>query len=585
MPKIAYGLQFPDNITPLQIELHCFKRHVDKLNPLPKTEGGEVHFWKIAAWAWPWNAKRQTGFNRNPWSERIVDAYCRHPYLAISGCGKSGKSDTMAALLLLDWMADPVNTLTLLTSTDLEGGKKRIWGKILKYANAPAFQGGPWLFRNAPPSMKSTHPKATEVSGIYLIPSSPKYAAEACGKIIGLRNKRVRLGADEMSDISQSVVEAAFGNLSTNPYFRMVGMANFCSLYDPFGIFSTPKNGWNNVSPDSGTWETARGACLQLDGMEAYEINPEGELPILSGAKIDEQYGPNPERDPKFWRFVRSFPIPSGSEFTVFSEADIESTGSREPVIWKYEPTVICGVDPSFTANGDRAIAYFAKVGTDKDDKWRICFDEAVILKADATLLAEVPASYQRISQFIKEAEARGLKPENCAVDVTGGGRAFCDTLEMEWESGFIAVPFGGKATDDPVSQSDERPCHEVYENMATQLWFDTKTYLDYQQIRNVTIDLAKELCARRLDQNSGKRLRLESKSDMIKSASRMRDRSPDLADAAVLAVHVARKRFGLEPGMDAPKNERKSVKWRQWFKRMDVAGRVHNNLGVDNRI
>jgi len=51
-------------------------------------------------------------------------------YLAIIGSANSSKTEIGAMWGIISWMADPANTLVLVTSTTLKDSRKRMWGRI-----------------------------------------------------------------------------------------------------------------------------------------------------------------------------------------------------------------------------------------------------------------------------------------------------------------------------------------------------------------------------------------------------------------------------------------------------------------------
>jgi hypothetical protein len=58
----------------------------------------------------------------------------------------------------------------------------------------------------------------------------------------------------------------------------------------------------------------------------------------------------------------------------------------------------------------------------------------------------------------------RDISPNNVALDSTGAGAPFCDVLAGEWESSFMRVTFGGKASDKRVSMNSQLTGAELYE-------------------------------------------------------------------------------------------------------------------------
>jgi hypothetical protein len=92
----------------------------------------------------------------------------------------------------------------------------------------------------------------------------------------------------------------------------------------------------------------------------------------------------------------------------------------------------------------------------------------------------------------------------------------------------------------------------ELYTNRVSELWFVGKELMRTHQVSGINSDLAQEMCARNYDliKSSSLKVKIESKGDF---KSRF-GRSPDLADAAFLALDCARQRLGLV-AVDPPKD------------------------------
>jgi hypothetical protein len=99
-----------------------------------------------------------------------------------------------------------------------------------------------------------------------------------------------------------------------------------------------------------------------------------------------------------------------------------------------------------------------------------------------------------------------------------------------------------------PVSMFSQEPANERYADRVSELWYVGQEFLRNYQLKGVTPELAKELTARHyvtVKHSSGLRIRVESKADM---ASRTQ-KSPDVADAAMILVDLCRTRLGAIPG------------------------------------
>jgi hypothetical protein len=176
-----------------------------------------------------------------------------------------------------------------------------------------------------------------------------------------------------------------------------------------------------------------------------------------------------------------------------------------------------------------------------------IYFSELVILEEDVTNKAE-PRNFQIARKYKEHCEKRGVSPENAAFDGTGGGITFADIVHKIWHPDVLAVSFSGHATDLPTSLYNSDPARDRYENRVSELWYVGQEFLRNYQLKGVIPELAKELTARHYDtvkHSSGLRIRVESKEDMRGRTQK----SPDVADAAMILVDLCRTRLGAIPG------------------------------------
>jgi hypothetical protein len=261
--KFLYGRDWGE-LPDLMIELKCF--HM-RLSVADGGLGQAEHFWNIAAMLWPATSRKP--FLRNPWGERMIEEWCSHNFSSVSGCASSSKTDTAAVWGIVNWLAAPLDTKVLCTSTTLRESRKRIWGSIEDYWNAlpdeiraiGKLASSFGLIR----LNEATGVRGSEKCGIELIPGEKKREKEATGKIIGIKNKRVILIADELPELSPAIMQAAISNLTANPYCQAIGLGNPASYYDAHGIFATPKAGWKSVTPEDYEWDTIYGHAIRFD--------------------------------------------------------------------------------------------------------------------------------------------------------------------------------------------------------------------------------------------------------------------------------------------------------------------------------
>jgi len=253
---------------------------------------------------------------------------------------------------------------------------------------------------------------------------------------------------------------------------------------------------------------------------------------------------------------VRAVFFDSDEDVGIYSENEITNSGCMHKVKWGSQMVKVAGLDPAFTNGGDRTILYTGYVGTDDTGQYVFEFGKSFQLNDDATNKA-VPRSYQIVQQIKKICEKEGVAPDDLAVDATGAGSSFCDVLAGEWSPRFLRVTFGGKPSEKRVSVNSQLTGIELYTNRVSELWFVGKELMRTRQIFGVDNDLAQEIIGRNYElvKTGSLKVRIESKPEFKQRIGK----SPDLADAAFLALDCARQRHGMmamEPRIIDP-NER----------------------------
>ena len=540
----------------------------------------EYYFWRICDELWNHDELPEPLMVRHPWAEQMIWAALNNKYLAIGGSASSGKSHTMAAWGIVNWLSQPKDTLVLMTSTTLREARKRIWGSVLSLLSV--VEGAPIKIRDSIGSAAYVSEKGTliERAGLSLIASERSKTREAVGKLIGIKARRTLLIADELSELSESILQAGLTNLSKNPEFQLIGMSNPNSRFDAFGVWSEPINGWDSVDTNNqDDWTTKWGGdYIRLDGERSPNILA-GEVlyPWLpTEEKINEDKALLGPESRGYMRMVRAVFFDSDETQGIYGENELTISKAMSQVSWKGQPIYLAGIDPAFTNGGDRTILFTAAVGYDSTGQFVIEFGESIHLNDDASNKA-VPRTYQIVRQIKEHCTRRNILPENVSVDATGAGAPFCDVLAGEWSDRFLRVSFGGKASDRRVSANSKAIGEELYVNRVSELWFVGKELMRTRQVFGIKHDLAQEITSRNYDlvKSGTLRVKIESKQEF---KSRF-GKSPDLADAAFLALDLARQRLGLvavDPPNEAEKNnprQRRTIK--------SLRGALQNNDAV----
>ena len=516
----------------------------------------EYYFWRLCDELFNHDDLPEPLMVRHPWAEEMIRAVIRNKYVSIGGAASSGKSHTMAAWGIISWLSAPRDTLVLLTSTTLREARKRIWGSVISLLSV--IEGAPIKIRDSIGNAAYINEQGNliERAGLSLIAAEKSKTREAVGKFIGIKQKKVILICDELSELSEAILQAGLSNLSKNPTFQMIGMSNPSSRFDAFGVWSEPKNGWDSVDTNvDDKWTTKwNGKYLRFDGERSPNVTANEVIyPWLpTTEKLNEDKALLGQESRGYMRMVRAVFFDSDEAEGIYSEAELSRSGSLGKIEWSGKPTAIAGLDPAFTNGGDRTILYTGFVGYNKAGHYCVMLDEALQLNDDATNHA-VPRTYQIVRQVKEACQKRKILPQDVAVDATGAGAPFCDVLAGEWSDEILRVSFGGRASDKRVSANSKLIGTELYVNRVSELWFVGKELVRTKQFYGIDNVLAQEITGRNYDMVKGGtlRMKIESKPEY---KSRF-GRSPDLADAAFLCLDLARQRHGLvavEPVEDA---------------------------------
>jgi len=552
---VRYGFVYPPGTADWTIELHAYR------SIAPDGTLREDNFRRAAQMFF---SKSSEPFVWHPWADSMLHECCTSQFVGFAGCGSSGKSDFMAVWILLNWLAAPYHTLGLLTSTSIRDSKKRVWGAVQRYWPAIKAVAPAKLTDTPTPAIYVMRDGARmEQAGIYLIPAEAKKTAEVTGKMRGMKAPRVFLAADELSELSHSLLDTAISNLSNNAVLHICAAANPVSYYDPFGKFVEPKDGWSSVSVNDDRWETKLGGvCLHFDALRNPNyIARENLWPIQKFEKIDDAVERLGEDSPMFWRDFRGFWPPQGVSKAIYSESEIIKFKGDQPPVWQGGTTRIAGIDPSFVSGGDRCVLYVGSYGLNRDGNEQVSFDTFHYIEDDAS--SKDPRTFQVAQKIATILDREKVKMQYVGVDVTGGGVPFCDALSRVLGSNeFLRVHFGGSPTERPLSAYDSTQAKDKYINRVTELWFGAKEYLQNGQLRGIVPDLAQEMTARNFEtrKSGGMKLCVEPKADM---KSRM-GRSPDIADAAFVLLETVRERLGLRPPQEGGNGNRAGTPWRR---------------------
>ena len=543
--KMVWGLPVAVETPEIQVARWAFAYYEEALNKGIEVSRAELFWWMVEQ-LWGTGAKKK--FIRHPWAEKMTEKACEYQYLGISGAGSTGKSDWGAMWGIINWFSDPEKTKVLVTSTTMKDAQKRIWGSIRDYYyGAKERLPGKYVhsFGQIRTSEKASDPTASDKAGIELIPCSQSKEAQAIGRLIGMKAPRLIIIADELPELTDSILEAVETNLSMNPVFQMIGLGNHVSWLDPFGKFIQPEAGINSVTVEDEEWKTQRGWCLHFDGTKSPNFDYEKDVFPIYGRKQKREHDKLPATSIGYWRFCRSFPPQDSESGQIYSEIEIISNGGVSIPHWKGPVVKLAALDPAFTNGGDRCYGIQGVLGETVEGKMTLAVTLTKEFHEDVTDKT-VPRNFQLARQFIQWCKETGVQPEDVGVDSTGGGIPFSEILMQEWSPRINRIQFGGAASDLPASATDPTPGREAYSNRVSELWYQGVYYIRASQIAHLPREIVREMCARRYQHVKGAttKIKVEAKEEM----KRRLKVSPDAADSFFILLEVARIRHSFFP-------------------------------------
>lgn len=551
MIEHRYGLLNATPLNDLEVELKAFL-----LDPSAGVGGlGKVeHFWNVCALLWGEGNKKlkKKVFERNPWTDRMAYAACKEQYLGLSGCAGSGKTEFAAVWAIVNWLCLPKNTLIFCTSTSLKESNRRIWGRIKKFWQDSAVRlpgklvDSMYIIRTDDGSGVFS-----DETGIACIAGEKKNEKDAVGKMIGAHPERLILIVDEAPEITEAILTAALSNMAINPFFQMIALGNFKSLYDTFGVFVRPKDGYDSITVEDEEWETELGLCLRFDGTKSPNITGGRDRYECYNAKDLQQhrsvYG---DDSAEFWRMCRSFHAPIGTIDVLYSEADMLAgkVSARIPsdsLSWLGPRVHWTSLDPSYTNGGDRSVQWFGWYGVLTSGIWVVYYEKYLLLRDKVG--DPSPRDYQIVRQFRDNSQQEGVQPENAAFDGTAAS-SFAAIISEEWSPRVLKVEFGGAPSDRIVSANDPRIARDLYDRRVSELWGVGREFMRAGQLKGMPPELCRELKARKYETSK----RGSNVIVVVEEKKKMKVRigfSPDIADSALVGLELLRKRHGALAG------------------------------------
>jgi len=556
---IKYGLNWPDNYTPLNVEIDMI-RAGGKIERGGKSYGeGLFHHYRcMFNLLWPED-------DHHRWSDLCLKRKTEHEIVVMMGSGDSNKTYISSKYVLCNWWVLPFNTLWIISSTELRGAELRNWGAIKGLFNR-ARERFPWLPGVVLESKTCITPDVISeggvagrllTKGIIFVPCKKGGQWVGMGAYAGVKPpKGGRLGhfGDEVSFMHPNFLNAYANWYGKN--FEAILDGNPTDLDDPLCTAAKPIGGWEAWKDNGKTQEwlsTFYNAwVIALDGRDSPNMDQPKNLPprypyLIHWKKHQAVLALHGPDHPLYWQQCVGKPLPGTEKFRIIPHSLPETSGAYDQVVWEgSDITDIVSLDAAYGGEGgDRCILTHLRFGRDIEGR------DVIEVKAQVTVPVAVQTGGDRvekqIAKFCKSyCEGYKIPPSSFYFD---GRSTLAVTFAQVWSAEVNVVDFGGPATKRPVSQDEFvidkdtgekrlKRCDEHYSKFVTELWFCIYYLMIGRQIRNLPKDCATELRRRIWRLVSKSRIEAETKKEMKERLTE----SPDMADSLVTGVEGARR-------------------------------------------
>jgi hypothetical protein len=542
-----YGLKWPHSILDIAIEMEMIRR-----GGRWKTDAGVFvgvslfhHYKAFQTLLWPQKVWHK-------WSIEELECYLGFRVIGVLGPASSGKTFDAATNLLADYYVFPDCTTGLVSSTTKESLEMRVWGEIKKM-HRDAKTRWNWLPGNLIEGRQRivTDHRSEAIdgrdfrNGIVGVACRKGQTYQGLAEYVGIKNKRLRLVADELQFLPGQFCDS-ISNLNKNPDFKCLGLGNPKDTTDALGKICEPAaelGGWDHGAdqlPGTKRWKTRfpKGVCLQLPGSDSPNLDGSLNCPLITQEKIDadiEFFG----KDSLQYTMMDEGRMPRGQgNRRVITRQLCLKHGAMDPPIWKDSALIHIGFcDAAYRGvGGDRSVFGHLCFGKDPSSKTLLHLVETMVIPIVDT---SNDSPEDQIALFCQnQCTQRNIPEQNFGFDSTGRGSLVSSCARL-WSGLVVPIEFGGPPSDRKVSNDLDVYCNDHYFNFVTELWYTSRYIIEAGQFRGMTEEVMDEGSKREWGFAGKNKIQVEPK-DMMKLKT---GRSPDLYDALVVGIELARRR------------------------------------------
>lgn len=571
-----YGLTWEPLLSPVALEATMIRKGgawTSKKTGAQVGRGLFFHFRRFIKLVWPHHKWHE-------WNELELKCYLENRIIGEMGPASSGKTHSAAIHTLADYYVWSDCTTVLVSSTEREMLEMRVWGEIKKL-HKEAKDRFPELIPGhlIESRQRIVTDSRFEISdgrdfrnGICGVPCKKGGSYVGLGSFAGIKNKRVRMVADECHLMHRVFVDA-ISNLNKNPDFKAVALGNPKDTTDALGVICEPAahlGGWDggiDQSDGTKTWPTRfeNGICIQLDGEASPNLDGKLGIPLITQSAIDSDiafYG----KDSLQFTMMNKGRMPRGQGLRrVITRQMCLKFGAMEEPVWRNSQlTTVAFCDAAYgSVGGDRCTFGTIQFGSDPNGKQILALKESMLVPVSVEI-DELPED--QIATFVKaRCLERNIPPENFGFDSTGRG-SLVGALGRIWDPHVVPIEFGGVPTERPVTWlplDQKMTCREYYSKFVSELWYSVALIIQSGQFRGMTEDMLAEGCMREWGIVGKNKIEVEPKDKMKLKTGR----SPDLFDGLVAGVEMARRLGFVITMIKARDSSTRDDKWKEIYK------------------
>lgn len=509
-------------------------------------------------------------FTAQPHCVQLVwNALHENRMICILGGGAMGKTMSTCAYYLLAWVADPAWCKVELASSSEKHLQKNAFGDLVRLHEDAS------LVLPGKVDSESIALDKKRAQGIFtlVIPGGPDSKATLKGSHLKPRPAHPKYGRRSrvfcLVDESQEVPANIFGQIKNRfsgldeddvDHQKFCLTANPKSVFSEFGNVAKPVRGWGSITRADEQWESALGwTVVSLDAMRHENVVQRKRVfpgfVTWAGVQTRLKDCHGDWDDPQMWTYVYGKFPPLGTSSTIIKQTWLTAAEGE----WVFDDAIAvkAGADVAFT--GDRPTLAIGRVGraiawVDYAGEQHKLPMPRMAIQIDAVTVVSRGDSQDLADNYMEPLRPLGCRPEGFGIDMTGQ-RGVYDIIRRQWAQKVSLLPSGetfapihgieyaSSPSEMKVAEEDTSTPKEMYDIMASSLWYEAAKLFELGVIKigkGVDIKVLGELSARQggMQPGLGKKLTVESKKEFKRRTGMS---SPDLGDAALIMLHVAR--------------------------------------------